>query len=138
MNEYRYADVEIGHEESFSVSISSDMMNKFRDITGDINPLHNDEEFATRGGYKGKVVYGFLVSSFYSTLAGVYLPGRWSLIWDVQIGMTAPVFIGDILYITGSVIEKEDAFKMLTLKVEIRNQDGRKVSKGRMKVMVRE
>lgn len=78
------------------------------------------------------------MSSFYSTLAGVYLPGKWSLIWDVQIGMTAPVFIGDTLYISGSCVEKEDAYKMLTLKVQIKNQKGKKVSKGKMKVMVRE
>lgn len=91
-----------------------------------------------RGGYEGKVVYGFLVSAFYSTLAGVYLPGKWSLIYDVQIGMSASVFIGDELFVSGSVIEKDDAYKMLTLKIQIKNQKGRKVSKGKMRVMVRE
>lgn len=91
-----------------------------------------------RGGYEGKVVYGFLVSAFYSTLAGVYLPGKWSLIYDVQIGMSASVFIGDELFVSGFVIEKDDAYKMLTLKIQIKNQKGRKVSKGKMRVMVRE
>lgn len=138
MNEYRYTDIEIGHEESFSVNVSQDMLDKFKDITGDVNPLHNDTDFAIGGGYEGKVVYGFLVSSFYSTLAGVYLPGKWSLIYDVQIGMSASVFIGDKLFISGSVIEKDDAYKMITLKIQIKNQKGRKVSKGRMRVMVRE
>lgn len=138
MNEYRYADIEVGHTESFSVNVSQDMLDKFKDITGDINPLHNDADFAIQGGYEGKVVYGFLVSAFYSTLAGVYLPGKWSLIYDVQIGMSASVFIGDELFISGSVIEKDDAYKMLTLKIQIKNQKGRKVSKGKMRVMVRE
>lgn len=137
MNEYRYADIEIRHEESFFVSVSQDMLDKFKDITGDINLLHNDADFAI-GGYEGKVVYGFLVSSFYSSLAGVYLPGKWSLIYDVQIGMNAPVFIGDKLRVSGIVIEKDDAYKMLTLKLLINNQKGKKVSKGIMRVMVRE
>lgn len=138
MNEYRYADIEVGHTESFSVNVSQDMLDKFKDITGDVNPLHNDIDFAIQGGYEGKVVYGFLVSAFYSTLAGVYLPGKWSLIYDVQIGMSASVFIGDELFVSGSVIEKDDAYKMLTLKIQIKNQKGRKVSKGKMRVMVRE
>lgn len=90
------------------------------------------------GGYEGEVVYGFLVSSFYSTLAGVYLPGKWSLIYDVQIGMSAPVFIGDELLVSGSVTEKDDAYRMITLRIQIRNQKGKKVSKGKMRVMVRE
>lgn len=114
------------------------MLDKFKDITGDINPLHSDADFAIGGGYEGKVVYGFLVSSFYSILAGVYLPGKWSLIYDVKIGMNAPVFIGDKLRVSGSVIEKNDAYKMLTLKLIINNQKGKKVSKGIMRVMVRE
>ncbi len=138
MNEYRYADIEVGHTESFSVNVSQDMLDKFKDITGDVNPLHNDIDFAIQGGYEGKVVYGFLVSAFYSTLAGVYLPGKWSLIYDVQIGMSASVFIGDELFVSGFVIEKDDAYKMLTLKIQIKNQKGRKVSKGKMRVMVRE
>lgn len=138
MNEYSYTDIEIGHEESFSVTIKDDMLDKFREITGDINPLHNSLEFCIGGGYSGKVVYGFLVNSFYSTLAGVYLPGKWSLIYDVQLGMAAPVFIGDNLNVSGKVVEKDDAYKLLTLKVQITNQNGKKVSKGKMRVMVRQ
>ncbi len=138
MNEYCYRDIEIGHEESFNAVIDQVMMDKFKDITGDINPLHNDPDFAILGGYEGKVVYGFLVSSFYSTLAGVYLPGKWSLIYDVEIGMTSPVYIGDELTILGMVIEKNDAYKMITLKLRIQNQKNKTVSRGKMRVIVRE
>lgn len=138
MNEYCYTDIEIGHEESFSVVIDQEKIDKFRTITGDTNALHNDSNFAVRGGYEGKVVYGFLVSSFYSTLAGVYLPGKWSLIYDVQIGMTLPVYVGDELAVSGKVIEKDDSYKMITLKLQIKNQNGKRVSKGKMRVMVRE
>lgn len=52
MNEYCYKDIEVGHEESFSVTVSQDMLDKFREITGDVNPLHNDSNFATGGGMK--------------------------------------------------------------------------------------
>ncbi len=137
MNEYCYSEISIGHEEKFSANVSEDMIDQFKAITGDINPLHNDVDFAIREGYEGKVVYGFLVSSFYSTLAGVYLPGKWSLIYDVEIGMTGPVFPGDDLLVSGVVIEKDDAYKIITLKLRIKNQKGRTVSKGKMRVMVR-
>lgn len=70
MNEYCYNEIEIGQLESFNVIINQDMMDSFKRITGDTNPLHNDVDFAKKD-YEDKVVYGFLVSSFYSTLAGV-------------------------------------------------------------------
>lgn len=136
MNEYCYNEIEIGQLESFNVIINQDMMDSFKRITGDTNPLHNDVDFAKKD-YEDKVVYGFLVSSFYSTLAGVSLPGKWSLIYDVEIGMTAPVYIGDKLSILGKVIDKNDAFKMITIKLRIQNQYKKKVSKGKMRVIVR-
>ena len=50
MNEYQYNDIEIGHEELFTVLIDQEKMEQFRLITGDINPLHNDYDFAVQGG----------------------------------------------------------------------------------------
>lgn len=139
MNEYRYADLNIGHQESFSVLMDEEKMEMFKCITGDTNALHNDLNFAMLGGYDGKVVYGFLVASFYSTLAGVFLPGKWSLIYDVtELGMVAPVYIGDELTVSGKVIGRDDVYKMITLKLQIRNQNGKRVSKGKMRVIVRE
>lgn len=52
MNEYCYSELEIGHEEKFSVDVSENMLDHFKAITGDINPLHNDAGFAVRGGMK--------------------------------------------------------------------------------------
>ena len=51
--------------------------------------------------------------------------------------MTAPVYIGDELTVMGKVIGKDDAYKILTLKLQIRNQNGKRVSKGKMRVMIR-
>lgn len=136
MNTYTYDEINIGQEESFSVTVTESMMEKFLDITGDINPLHNNELFAKKGGYQGRVVYGMLVSSFYSTLAGVYLPGENSLIHSIEIGMTKPTYIGDTLTIKGQVVSKIDAYRLIELKISITNQDGKKVSKGKLNIQV--
>lgn len=53
MNHYSISDLSIGHKESFTTEITSEMFDKFREITGDINPLHNDESFAKCLGYRG-------------------------------------------------------------------------------------
>ncbi len=38
MNTYTYDQIEIGHKESFTVTVTDEEMDKFREITGDINP----------------------------------------------------------------------------------------------------
>lgn len=134
MNHYSYNDIKIGHKESFTVTITQTMLDSFKNITGDVNYLHNDEEFAKDLGYSGKVVYGMLTASFLSTLAGVYLPGENSLIQSIDIQFSKPVYINDVLTISGTVKEKDERFHYMVLKVEIRNQSNIKVLRGRMQI----
>lgn len=137
MNEFKFTDIKVGMEEQFQVTLTEDMLEKFKDITGDINPLHNDLEYAKSKGYDEKVVYGMLTSSFLSTLAGVYLPGKYSLIHEVDILFKKPVFISDSpLTIKGTVIEINEMFKQFKIKVEILNKNNEKVLRGTMKVGV--
>ena len=134
MNDYKYEEIDIGHKESFAVTVTEEMMNSFLAITGDVNPLHNDEDYAVSKGHPGRVVYGMLSASLLSTLAGVYLPGKRSLIHEVKIKFAKPVYIGDTLTVEGVVEEKNDTYSLLFIKVTIRNQSGDKVLRGKMQV----
>lgn len=136
MNEYTYDEIAIGQEESFQVTVSEEMMEQFLQITGDVNPLHRDAAYAATRQYVDKVVYGMLTASFFSTLAGVYLPGRYSLIHSVETKFLRPVYVGDMLTVSGTVKEKEDAYRMLILNLLIKNQKGEKVVKGTMQIKV--
>ena len=134
MNEYKFEDLLVGHEESFAVTITDEMMREFKHISGDINPLHNDSEYAKESGHPDCVVYGMLTASFMSTLAGVYLPGKYSLIHTVESEFVKPVYVGDLLNIKGTVTQKDDNFKVIWLKVVMTNQSGKKVCRGKMRI----
>lgn len=139
VNHYTFEELEAGHAESFTVTVTEEMMGRFCEITGDVNPLHREEEFAKRKGYGSTVVYGMLTASFLSTLAGVYLPGEHSLIRSVETKFVKPVFPGDTLTVTGTVTEKDERFALITVKVLICvvtdiNVRGEKVLKGTMKI----
>ncbi len=136
MNEYTYEQIEIGHREEFEIAVTEEMMSSFCRITGDVNPLHNDDDYAIRKGHPGRVVYGMLTASLLSTLAGVYLPGKNSLIHEVKIKFAKPVYVGDMLAVEGIVEEKHDVYSLLVLKVTIRNQNKEKVCRAKMQVGV--
>jgi len=133
MNSYKFHEIHVGLEESFEVTITQEMMDKFLDISGDINPLHVDEEYAKQKGFKSTVVYGLLSSSFYSTLAGVHLPGKYCILQGADIQFSSPVFVGDTLTISGKISYINEAYKQLEIKAIIRNQDNKKVSKATLK-----
>ena len=129
MNHYRLADLTPGVTESFTVTITEEMMAQFYAITGDNSPIHMDADYAAGRGYPGRVVYGMLGASFLSTLAGVYLPGEHCLLHGVNLKFAKPIFIGDTLTITGVVDEVNDTFREITIKASIVNQDGKKVTR---------
>lgn len=133
MNRYTMPELEVGQKESFTVTVTEDMMDKFCQITGDVSTLHCEEEFAKNRGHKGRVVYGMLCASLFSTLAGVYLPGETCLLHSVESRFAKPVYIGDTLTVTGTVQEKNETFNQITIKAVITNDQGVKVTRGIIK-----
>ena len=105
MNHYTLAEMAPGLTESFTVTVTADMMDAFKVITGDVSPIHIDEDYARERGYAGRVVYGMLGASFFSTLAGVYLPGEHCLLHGVECKFARPIFIGDTLTVSGTVTD---------------------------------
>lgn len=138
MNDYSYQNLRGGIQQEFFVTVTEQMVDDFRKITGDRNPLHHDDGFARQYHYPKKVVYGMLTASFLSTLAGVYLPGKYCVIHSVETKFTQPVFVGDRLRVSGVVTEMHDCVRQVVLKVVITNQNGEKVLKGILKAGVLE
>ena len=47
---YSWSDLSVGLTESFSVNVTQEVQDAFTKLTGDINPMHIDSNFAIRGG----------------------------------------------------------------------------------------
>lgn len=138
MNEYRFDEISVGQTEQFEITITEELLDIFRAMTGDVNPLHQDDAFAKEHGYEGRVSFGMLTASFLSTLAGVYLPGRNSLIQSVDIKFSKPVYPGEKLTMKGTVTEKNETFRFLKVKAEGRNEAEEKKIKAVMQIGVME
>ncbi|MBP5608701.1 MAG: MaoC family dehydratase [Lachnospiraceae bacterium] len=138
MKHYGFEELKEGVSESFKVTVTEEMLEAFRNMSGDENPLHCDEEYAKGCGFPGRVVYGMLTASFYSTLAGVYLPGEHCLLQEVNSRFRSPVYAGDELTVEGTVKERHEGFRRIRISAVIRNQDGKKVSSAEIWAGVRE
>ena len=69
MNHYTLAEMVPGLSEEFTVTVTAEMMDQFKAITGDVSPIHIDADYAKDRGFPGRVVYGMLGASFFSTRA---------------------------------------------------------------------
>lgn len=134
MNTYNFDDIYVGLKHSFEVDVTAEMMALFQKVTGDNNPLHTDKAFARSLGYKDTVAYGMLVSSFYSTLVGLYIPGKKALFHGINVSFVAPVFPGDRLTVSGEVSAVHPVHNQIEIKGSIFNEQEVKVSRAKLKV----
>ena len=133
MNTFTLDNVFVGLTKSFRTTITSDMVEKFVEMFGDTNPLHTDLKYALSKGFHDTVVHGMLTSAFYSTLVGIYLPGKYCILQGVDISFSKPVFVDDELTIYGNISYINEAFKQLEIKSKITNQHGVVISKAKIK-----
>ena len=136
-SEYSFEDIEIGLKKNFSVNISELMLDNFAKLCGDYNPLHTDENYASKTPFKKRVCQGMLLASFFSRLVGMYLPGKRALYFSQSLNFKHPCFINDKISVGGKVLDKSIATRIITLKTSIYNQDRKCLVDGLAKVIVR-
>jgi 3-hydroxybutyryl-CoA dehydratase len=133
VNTYSWDQLHVGLSADFDVTVDDEMMARFFATTGDANPLHLDAEYASGRGFRSRVVYGLLTASFYSTLAGVHLPGRRCLLHGLKVDFNSPVYVGDRLRVRGQIAHLSEAYRQIEIAGEITNQRAEVVSKARLR-----
>jgi len=137
-SEYSFDEIELGMQKSFKVDISKNMLDVFGRDTGDYNPLHMSEKYASSTSFKKRVCSGMFLSSFFSRLVGMYLPGKHALHISQSLNFVNPCFIGETITVEGKVIDKSPATKIIKLETTITNESGKRIIDGKAQVIVRD
>lgn len=70
---------------------------KFAEVTRDFNPIHLDQEYASKTIFKKPIVHGFLSGAVFSMVFGTLFPGEGTIYLSQEMKFFAPVFV-DIQY----------------------------------------
>ncbi len=104
-----------GMSESFTRTVSESDLQKFGEVSGDMNPVHFDEEWAKGTMFKGRIAHGMLSASYVSTILGMQLPGPGTIFMSLSCRFRAPVRIGDTVVATCTVREVNEEKRRVTL-----------------------
>jgi 3-hydroxybutyryl-CoA dehydratase len=94
-----------GMQESIERTVTEKDVQLFGEATGDMNPVHFDEEFAKKTVFRGRVAHGALSIGYISALLGTVLPGEGTIFLSASIAFKTPVKIGDTVVTTATVRE---------------------------------
>jgi 3-hydroxybutyryl-CoA dehydratase len=102
---YYFDDLAVGMTRVFSKTITEADLLMFAGVSGDTNPLHLDEDFASRTMFESRIAHGMLTGSLISTVLGTRLPGPGAVYISQQLKFLAPVRIGDTVIARAEVGE---------------------------------
>ena len=131
-------DIAVGSRASFSHRVTVEDVDRFARLSGDMNPLHTDEDYASNTSFGQRVVHGMFLASLLSRMVGMYLPGRRCLYLSQSLDFVQPVFIGDTVRVSVEVLQKQEATKTLVLRTEIHSLPDKLVVRGKAHVQVLE
>lgn len=120
----------LNQSQSFSKTITEYDIYTFAGISGDFNPIHVNREKAKDSIFNGQIAHGILVSSFISTVIGMYLPGPGTIYLKQSLNFRKPVYIGDTITAKVTIKEIEENKKIAKLYTVVINQNGLMVLDG--------
>jgi acyl dehydratase len=119
-----------GQHASFTKTFTEDDVRRFIEITGDVNPLHVDEEFAATTRFGRRVIHGMLTASILSTMVGMFIPGRGAIYRSQTITFLRPVHVGDTVTAHFTIRSVDAERHRLTIDATIVNGEGECVLEG--------
>ncbi len=135
MSGYSIDEIFLGMRRSVTKTVTEADLQAFAGITGDLNPVHMNAEYAKGTRFGERIAHGMLTASFFSTIVGMCIPGADAIYLSQNLEFLLPVKIGDTITATGEVIDRIPEKRIAILMMTAMNQQGEIVVRGEGKVM---
>ncbi len=118
------AELKIGDKDVFQKTIIESDVYLYAGITGDLNPVHINEEYAKDSPFKARIAHGMLTAGLISAVLGMRLPGPGTIYLGQELKFVKPVHFGDTIKAELEVIEINAEKKRVKLRSTCTNQNG--------------
>lgn len=135
MLKFTIDDLFIGQTATFSKTISEADVYTFAGLTGDLNPVHINEEYAGGTPFKKRIAHGIISAGLISAVIGMQLPGPGTIYLGQNLKFVAPVHFGDTITATVSVKETLKDKNIVRMNTVCTNQRGETVVEGSATVL---
>lgn len=130
LSNFTYDEITLGQSAEYSKAVTEADIQMFAAVSGDVNPLHLDPEFAAGTRFGERIAHGMLTASFISAALAMELPGPGCIFMEQSLKFRLPVKIGDVISVKLTVTEMQARRKTLTLDCKAYNQEDKLVLTG--------
>ena len=131
-----YDQIAIGDSATYTRTVTERDVVLFSEVSGDHNPLHLDEGYASGTAFGERIAHGMRSGAFISACVAMKMLGPGTVYLGQTMKFLRPVKLGDTVTVTMIVAEKDDRRNKATLDCKVTNQNGKAVVTGTSEVMV--
>ena len=129
---YYLEDLKEGMSASFGKTVTDADVMMFAGVSGDTNPVHLNNDFASKTMFKGRIAHGMLSAGLISAVLGTKLPGAGSISLAQARAVRRPVHGGDT--VTATITALAPATRQATLST-VYAVAGKRISAGEATVL---
>ncbi len=115
--------LEVGQSYTTVNVVSGADVVKFSEVTGDVNPIHLDEEYGKNSIFGECIAHGMISAGYISAIFGTKFPGPGTIYLSQSLKFKAPVMIGATVETTVKITEMNLRRKRVTLECECKVGD---------------
>lgn len=122
---------QVGDRASLKVIATEQIVNDIARISGDVNPIHLDEEYAKHSIFKKRIAHALFCINTVSRILGTVLPGEGTILLSQEFKYLCPVYIGDSIEVSVVVTEIKREKNIYVLNIDCVNQENVVVMEGK-------
>ena len=106
--------------------VAQEKINLYAEASGDFNPIHIDESFASQTPLGGTIAHGMLILAYVSEMMTQTFDSGWLSGGKLSVRFKAPAKQGDSVTVSGKIdsLEEKDSVLYASCSVECCNQKG--------------
>ena len=135
LGNFTYDEISIGQTARYSKLVEERDVKLFAALSGDVNPVHLDADFAAGTPFGEPIAHGMLTGAIISAALAMELPGPGTVYLSQSLKFRLPVKPGDTITVALEVTGKQDRRQVVTLDCRASNQAGKVVATGTAEVI---
>lgn len=129
-----YDELTEGDTATFSRTLTETELVLFAAVSGDVNPVHLDAEFAAGSMFKERIAHGMWSGSLISAALATVMPGPGTIYLEQSLSFKKPVRLDDTLTVHLTILAKEPK-QRVRVACDVKNQNGDQVVVGEAKII---
>jgi 3-hydroxybutyryl-CoA dehydratase len=108
-------------------TVDQAVIDRYAQASGDFNPIHVDPDYAATGPFGRTIAHGLMTLAYVADMLNRWSDGRFDEAGEIDVTFVGPVFVGDVVEISGVVEDRIERDSQQCQRIKLRVAAGERL-----------